>query len=53
MITVKSLRAAQALPYINELARLRITVFRAFPYLYLPWLYDNRLRAEGLNFAVN
>ena len=34
MITVKSLRAAQALPYINELARLRITVFRAFPYLY-------------------
>ncbi|MCO6187412.1 GNAT family N-acetyltransferase [Rhizobium sp. L1K21] len=34
MITVKSFPNRAAAPYFDDLARLRITVFRAFPYLY-------------------
>ena len=30
----RSLRGAEVAPYLEELGRLRITVFREFPYLY-------------------
>ena len=33
-ITVKTLRGRDMLPFLPELARLRITVFREYPYLY-------------------
>lgn len=34
MITVKSFSNSAVTPYFDDLARLRINVFRAFPYLY-------------------
>ncbi|MFK3777188.1 GNAT family N-acetyltransferase [Agrobacterium sp. NPDC089420] len=33
-VEIKSLSGIDAAPYFDDLARLRITVFRAFPYLY-------------------
>lgn len=33
-VTIKSVSGHEAAAYIEDLARLRITVFRAFPYLY-------------------
>ena len=33
-VEIKSLSGIDASPYFDDLARLRITVFRAFPYLY-------------------
>ncbi len=33
-IEVKTFTGTNALPYLSDLARLRITVFREFPYLY-------------------
>ena len=33
-VEIKSLSGIDATPYLDDLARLRIEVFRAFPYLY-------------------
>lgn len=45
---IRLLHGAAIAPYIDDLARLRLTVFREFPYL-----YDGTLEAEAEYFATH